>query len=74
MSIAEYTLLRDKNQLLFKQNDEAKVYKLGKSIVIGKARVIKYEDIKIERNRRKAKEVKAAIKIKKRKIKNSTKP
>jgi hypothetical protein len=38
--LAERTLLQDENQLLFKQNNEAKARRLTKSTVIGKAKVM----------------------------------
>ena len=41
---------------MFKQNDEAKRRKSTKSIVVGKAKVISYKDIKEARRNRAAKE------------------
>jgi len=43
MSFAERDLLADKNKLLFKQNNEAKVRRSTKSTVVGKAKVMRYE-------------------------------
>jgi hypothetical protein len=56
LSLAECALLQDENQLLFKQNDEAKRRKSNKSTVVGKARVMSYEDIVIARDQRAAKD------------------
>jgi hypothetical protein len=44
--VSKCALLQDENQLLFKQNDEAKRRRSTKSTVVGKAKVISYEDIK----------------------------
>ena len=46
-SIAECALLQDENQLLFKQNDEAKRRRSTKSTILGKAKVMSYEDIEM---------------------------
>jgi len=56
ISFAECALLQDENQLLFKQNDEAKRRKSTKSTVVGKAKVMSYEDIVEARGKRAAKE------------------
>jgi hypothetical protein len=56
VSFAESAVLRDENQLLFKQNDEAKRRQSTKSTVLGKAKVISYEDIEEARGKRAAKE------------------
>lgn len=55
ISFAERALLADENELLFKQNSEAKVRRSTKSIVVGKAKVMSYEDIEKERANRAAK-------------------
>lgn len=55
-SFAECALLRDENQLLFKQNDEAKRRRSTKSTVLGKAKVMSYEDLDEARGKRAAKE------------------
>ncbi|KAF2804521.1 uncharacterized protein BDZ99DRAFT_467223 [Mytilinidion resinicola] len=60
--LAERTLLQDENQLLFKQNNEAKVRRSTKSTVIGKAKVMSYEDIEEAREKRAAKEQAASDK------------
>jgi hypothetical protein len=60
--LAERTLLQDENQLLFKQNNEAKVRRSTKSTVIGKAKVMSWEDIEEAREKRAAKEQAAADK------------
>jgi hypothetical protein len=56
VSFAECTLLRDENQLLFKQNNEAKRRRSAKSTVLGKAKVMSFEDIEEARQKRAAKE------------------
>lgn len=56
ISFAERALLVDENQLLFKQNNEAKVRRSTKSTVVGKAKVMSYEDIEEAREKRAAKE------------------
>ena len=45
ISFAERALLEDDNQLLVKQNDEAKRRRSTKSTVLGKAKVMSYEDL-----------------------------
>jgi hypothetical protein len=60
MSIAECALLKDENQLLFEQNNEAKARRLVKSEIVGRAKVMKYEDIVIEREKRAVKQADAA--------------
>jgi uncharacterized protein YicC (UPF0701 family) len=45
VSFAECALLQDENRLLFKQNNEAKRRRSAKSTVVGKAKVMSYEDI-----------------------------
>ena len=56
ISFAERALLADENRLLFKQNNEAKVRRSTKSTVVGKAKVMSYEDIEDARAKRAAKE------------------
>jgi hypothetical protein len=56
ISFAECALLQDENRLLFKQNDEAKRRKSTKSTVVGKAKVMNYEDIAETQGKRAAKE------------------
>jgi hypothetical protein len=60
VSFTECALLRDENQLLFKQNDEAKRRRSSKSTVVGKAKVMSYEDIEEARERGAAKEAATA--------------
>jgi hypothetical protein len=55
-SLAECALLHDENKLLFKQNDEAKRRQTAKSTVVGKAKVMSYEDIEVAKSKRAAKE------------------
>jgi hypothetical protein len=56
ISFAESALLRDQNQFLTTINNEAKVRRSTKSIVLGKAKVMSYEDIEEARIKRTAKE------------------
>lgn len=62
ISFAECALLEDKNQLLFKQNDKAKRRQTAKSTVVGKAKVMSFEDIEEARAKRAEKEKAAASK------------
>ena len=55
-SFAERALLEDNNQLLFKQNNEANRRRSVKSTVVGKAKVMSYEDIQEARAKRAEKE------------------
>lgn len=55
-SIAECALLEDENQLLSKQNDEAKRRRTTKSTILGKAKVMSYEDLEMAKAKRAAKE------------------
>lgn len=55
VSFAECALL-DENRLLFQQNNEAKCRRSTKSTVVGKARVMSYEDIVEAKVKRSAKE------------------
>ena len=57
MSFAERALLHDQNQMLTKMNNEAKVRRSTRSIVLGKAKVMSFEDIEVARAARAAKEV-----------------
>jgi hypothetical protein len=57
MSFAQRALLDDQNQLLTRMNNEAKVRRSTKSVVLGKAKVMSYEDIEEARTKRAAKEV-----------------
>ena len=57
-SIAYCALLDERNQLLTKMNNEAKVRRSTKSIVLGRAKVMSFEDIKVERAARAAKATK----------------
>ena len=56
MSFAERDLLVDENKLLLKQNNEAKVRRSTKSTVVGKAKVMRYEDIEVAQAKRAEKE------------------
>lgn len=44
-SFAERVLLADENRLLFEQNNESKCRQSTRSTVVGKAKVVSYEDI-----------------------------
>jgi DDE superfamily endonuclease len=57
ISFAERALLHDQNQFLTRMNNEAKVRRNTKSVVLGKAKVMSYEDIEEARAKRAAKEV-----------------
>lgn len=57
ISFAERALLRDQNQFLARMNNEAKVRRSTKSVVLGKAKVMSYEDIEEARAKRAAKEI-----------------
>ena len=60
--LAERALLRDENRFLARMNNEAKVRRSTKSVVLGKAKVMSYEDIEEARAKRAAKEQAAADK------------
>ena len=51
-SFAEGALLRDQNQFLTSMNNKAKVRRSTKSVVLGKAKAISYEDIEEARTKR----------------------
>jgi hypothetical protein len=57
ISFAERALLHNQNQFLARMNNEAKVRRSTKSVVLGKAKVMSYEDIEEARAKRAAKEV-----------------
>jgi septum formation inhibitor MinC len=57
MSIAQRALLEDEKQLLTRMNNEAKVRRSTRSVVLGKAKVMSFEDIEVARAARAAKEV-----------------
>jgi N-methylhydantoinase A/oxoprolinase/acetone carboxylase beta subunit len=60
ISFAERALLQDQNRFLSKMNNEAKVRRSAKSQVLGKAKVMSYEDLEEARAKRKEKEKAAA--------------
>lgn len=72
ISFAERALLEDDNQLLFKQNNEAKYRRSVKSTVVGKAKVMSYEDIEEARAKRAKKEQATASKGKRGRKRKST--
>jgi hypothetical protein len=57
ISFADCALLRDQNQFLRRINNEAKVRRSTRSVVLGKAKVMSFEDIEEARAKRAAKEV-----------------
>jgi hypothetical protein len=62
ISFAKEGLLQNHNRLLYRINNEAKVRRSTRSLVIGKAKVMSYEDLDIARAARKAKDKAAAEK------------
>lgn len=62
-SFAERALLLDENRLLFEQNNESNRRKSNRPTVVGKAKVMSYEDIVEAQAKRDAKEA-AAVKVK----------
>jgi septum formation inhibitor MinC len=57
ISFAERALLHDQNQMLTRMNNKAKVRWSTRSVVLGKAKVMSFEDIEVARAARAAKEV-----------------
>ena len=57
ISFAERAVLHDQNQMLTRMNNEAKVRRSTRSVVLGKAKVMSFEDIEVARATRAAKEV-----------------
>lgn len=57
ISFAERALLHDQNQMLVSMNNEAKVRRSTRSVVLGKAKVMSFEDLEVARAARAAKEV-----------------
>ena len=62
ISFAKQHLLQDHNRLLARVNSEAKVRRSTRSVVLGKAKVMSYEDLEEARAKRDAKERAAATK------------
>ncbi|KAF2022505.1 hypothetical protein EK21DRAFT_83215, partial [Setomelanomma holmii] len=56
ISFAECALLQDQNQFLSEINKEAKVRRSTRSLILGKAKVMSYEDLKVAREKRAAKD------------------
>jgi hypothetical protein len=54
---AERALLNNRNQMLTRMNNKAKVRRSTRSVVLGKAKVISFEDIEVARAARAAKHV-----------------
>jgi len=65
-SIAEGALLQEDNQFVRKMNNEAKIRRSAKSLVLGKAKVMSYEDLEAARLKRLQKEADKASKSKRR--------
>lgn len=61
-SFAKQHLLQDHNRLLARVNSEAKVRRSTRSVVLGKAKVMSYEDLEEARAKRAAKEKAATAK------------
>jgi septum formation inhibitor MinC len=57
ISFAKRALFYDQNQMLTRINNEAKVRQSTRSIVLGKAKVMSFEDIEVARTARATKEV-----------------
>jgi hypothetical protein len=71
ISFAKSILQQDHIQFLIKMNDEAKPRRSTKSVVLGKAKIMSYEDLQEARKKRAAKDAAAAAKPKRgRKRKN----
>jgi hypothetical protein len=64
VSFAECALLQDQNQSLIKINKEAKVRRSTRSVVLGKAKVMSFEDLEEARAKRAAKEKSSLGKVK----------
>ena len=62
ISFAKQTLLQDQNRFLTKINNEAKVRRSTRSVVLGKAKVMSYEDLEEARAKRATKEKARAAK------------
>jgi hypothetical protein len=62
ISFAERALLKDRNRFLFKINNEAKARRSTRSIVLGKAKVMSFEDLEEAKVRRAEKDKAAAQK------------
>ncbi|PQE17512.1 hypothetical protein CJF30_00009494 [Rutstroemia sp. NJR-2017a BBW] len=56
ISFAEHTLLHDQNQMLTRMTNEAKVRKSTKLVVLGKVKVMSFEDIQLARAARATKD------------------
>ena len=70
-AFAERALLLDENRLLFEQNNESNCRQSTRSTVVGKAKVMSYEDIIEAQAKRDAKEAVPAKGIRGRKRKSS---
>jgi hypothetical protein len=68
ISFAKQSLLQDHNRLLYNINNEAKVRRSTRSLIIGKAKVMKWEDLERVRAERAAKDQAAAMKGKAKRV------
>lgn len=57
ISFAERALLHDQNRMLVRINNEVKVRRSTRSVILGKAKVMSFEDLEVARAARAAKEV-----------------
>ena len=57
ISFAERALLHDQNQMLVRMNNKAKVRRSTRSVVLGKAKVMSFEDLEVAQAAHAAKEV-----------------
>jgi hypothetical protein len=74
ISFVKQTLLQDQNRFLFKINNEGKVRRSTRSVVLGKAKVMSYEDLEEARAKRAAKEKATASKGKRGRKRKTTAP
>lgn len=65
-AFAERSLLRQQNHDLFEQNNEKKSRQRTKSTVVGKAKIMTFEDIAVAKRKREEKEAAREAKRKKR--------
>ena len=66
ISLAKQTLFQDQNQFLSRINSETKVRRSTKSVILGKAKVMSYEDLEEARAKRATTETARAGKAKRR--------
>lgn len=72
MSLAKSALQQDQIRFLITINDEAKLRRSTKSIIIGKAKIMSFEDLVAKRIEREAKEQdKAKVKVRMKQVRQS---